>query len=117
MCLTGGEETPAEDRYDALRLVDDLPPGETDHVPVAEGEREISIAVAVESDLMRMRPAPVGLDNDPVVGPVEVDLQLTDITVDDGTGEARGFDQLQEASLELSPGRGCLVAQVGKEIA
>ena len=104
-----------QQRRHALRLLENLPPRDAQHVPSRQLEIEVPLPVLLEGERVGVEAAAVGLHYQPVVWPMEVHLVGENEAVDHGHWEARVSQQLQEESLELAAGEGRLVGDLGED--
>jgi len=68
--------------------VGDLPPRQSQDVPARESEVEVPLPVRVEGERVAVRGAAVRLDDEPLGGPMEVDLMSLDEPVHDRRRQA-----------------------------
>lgn len=81
----------------------DLPPGEPLHPQAGTGEGRLALAVALEPVVCGVGGEAVGLDDEAVVAPEEVDLQSCHPRVGLGARDSRTVDEREEASLQGAP--------------
>ena len=107
----------AQQRDDAVRVADDVVPAKAQHVPAGQLQVEVTPAVAAESDGVVMEGAAVGLDDEPMLRPVEVDLVHADVSVDDRQRQTGAPHEGIEAPLQLPVDRRSLVGELGDQLA
>ena len=89
----------------ARRFVHDLPPREPQHRVAEQLQLGIAPVIAFDRDRVTVEPAPVGLRDQALLAPEEVDAVAADALVDLGAGEPGLDDGFEEAALELGAGR------------
>ena len=86
-------------------LVHDLPPRDPQHRVAEQLKLGIAPVIALDRHRVTVEPVPVGLRDQALLAPEEVDAVAADPLVDLGAGETGLDDGLEEAALELGAGR------------